>query len=71
MLLQLIKYHPLFAYSKGDQFEVNDEDTKTLLEGKYAVPVGDHAQIETPEDKQPEPETASVGMTTKSLKKGK
>lgn len=36
-MLKLIKYHPLFAYSVGDVFEVNERDTKTLLDGKYAV----------------------------------
>lgn len=39
MKLKLVKYHPLYAYSVGDQFEVNEEHTKVLLEGKYATPV--------------------------------
>lgn len=36
-MLKLVKYHPLFAYSVGDTFEVNETDTKTLLDGKYAI----------------------------------
>jgi hypothetical protein len=36
-MLKLVKYHPLFAYSVGDVFEVNEKDTKTLLEGGYAT----------------------------------
>lgn len=40
MKLRLVKYHPQFAYSVGDEFKVNDADTKTLLDGKYAEPIG-------------------------------
>lgn len=46
MQLKLIKYHPLFAYSVGDVFEVNEKDTKHLLDGKYAVPASDDDQLE-------------------------
>jgi hypothetical protein len=51
MKLHLIKYHPQFAYSVGDQFEVNDADTKTLLDGGYAVPASE-APVENTESKQ-------------------
>lgn len=62
MLLRLIKYHPLFAYSVGDEFEVSEKDTQTLLDGKYAEPVGVQASpvIETPEAKMEQPENASL-----------
>jgi hypothetical protein len=36
-MLKLVKYHPLFAYSVGDIFEVSEADAKILLDGKYAV----------------------------------
>jgi hypothetical protein len=39
MRIKLIKYHPLYAYSVGDVFEVNEEHTKYLLEEKYAEAV--------------------------------
>lgn len=40
-MLQLIKYHPLFAYSVGDRFKVNAEDENLLIEGGYAVRVSE------------------------------
>jgi hypothetical protein len=69
MTLKLIKYHPLFAYSVGDVFEVNDSDTNKLLEGKYAVPV-DGADIETASDKEAAQalNDAKVYNTTQSKK---
>lgn len=70
MELQLIKYHPLFAYSVGDKFQVSEGNTKILLDGGYAVPVG--SVIESPEDKLPPIENTSLpGMTTQSFKKNK
>jgi hypothetical protein len=73
MLIRLIKYHPLYAYSVGDEFEVNEEHTQILLDGKYAEPVGSSQKadgekpepelprpeaVETPESHMPEPEKA-------------
>jgi hypothetical protein len=50
MKLKLVKYHPLFAYSVGDEFEVLPHDEKTLLDGKYAVPVSAHVEVEKATD---------------------
>jgi hypothetical protein len=50
--LQLVKYHPLFAYSVGDKFEVNDADTKLLLDGKYAVPASEKAENASSKEKK-------------------
>lgn len=36
-MLKLVKYHPLFAYSVGDVFEVNEKDTETLIKGGFAI----------------------------------
>lgn len=36
-MLKLIKYHPQYAYSVGDVFEVNKKDTEYLLKEKYAT----------------------------------
>ena len=53
MKLRLIKYNPLFAYSVGDQFEVNEADTKTLLDGNFAVPAGQKVdKVENAESKE-------------------
>jgi hypothetical protein len=71
MLLRLIKYHPLFAYSVGDEFEVNEKDTQTLLDGEYAVPASASepapaAQvIETSEARLEQPENASIQFQKK------
>ena len=35
-MLKLIKYHPLFAYSVGDVFQVNEADTEYLKKEGYA-----------------------------------
>jgi hypothetical protein len=56
-MLKLIKYHPLFSYSVGDEFEVSDADKKFLLEGGFAVPAGSE-KIETAEAKMPGAEKA-------------
>lgn len=56
MKIKLIKYHPKFAYSVGDVFEVPPIKEAILLDGGYAVPVeevkisGDE-EIETATDK--------------------
>jgi hypothetical protein len=61
MKIKLIKYHPQFAYSVGDVFEVNDRDTEILLSGNYAEPVGvqEPPTIDTPEANMPKHQNAS------------
>lgn len=39
MKIKLVKYHPAYAYSVGDEFEVNEAHTNLLLDGGYAVKV--------------------------------
>ncbi len=36
-MLKLVKFHPRFAYDPGDVFEVDEANTKFLLDNKYAV----------------------------------
>jgi hypothetical protein len=60
MKLKLVKYHPLFAYSVGDVFEVNEADTKHLLDGKYAEPLGEAAKEEKKEEPRQEPEAENA-----------
>jgi hypothetical protein len=70
MTLKLVKYHPLFAYSVGDEFQVNEKDTQHLLDGGYAVPVGKQ-EIETPEASIPALENASIEVKKSKSKKEK
>jgi hypothetical protein len=51
-MLKLVKYHPLFAYSVGDEFEVGESDTKILIEGGYAVEISKKTQKETETEKK-------------------
>lgn len=60
MVLKLVKYHPQFAYSVGDEFTVNEKDTKILLEGGYAMPVGQ--KVETPESNTVPAANASIQL---------
>jgi hypothetical protein len=69
-MLKLIKYHPRYAYSVGDEFEVNEKDTKELLDGGYAVPVGGEI-IESPEAHIEQPENASIEIPKSKPKKQK
>jgi hypothetical protein len=63
-MLKLVKYHPQFAYSVGDVFEVSESDSKYLLENEFAVetaaPAPEQGTVEAPEtgEAAPAPEFA-------------
>lgn len=48
--VKFIKYHPLFAYSVGDECELLAADADMLIKSKHAVSM----------DEQPEQETQTV-----------
>lgn len=56
MKIKLVKYHPEFAYSVGDEFQVSESHTKLLLDGGYAVKVKaeERQAPEKPEKKKAE-----------------
>lgn len=70
MKIKLVKYHPLFAYSVGDVFEVNKKDTEYLLGSAYAVEASknDAEKAEEEEFARLEAEEAKAKIETASEK---
>lgn len=69
MKLKLVKYHPKFAYSVGDVFEVPPVKEAILLDGGYAVPVEEEKPKTT--ESKPEGEDASDKEASAALDEAK